>query len=90
MHIQAQPGLAKAIHSMPNEKALKVGRIRSELGKHAHLRGQIRVVFIIVVPLDGSMMAEEAWPPHLTVLPLPTMTADFQSTVIAHLVLKTA
>ena len=32
---------------------------------------QIRVVFVIIIPLYGRMMVEEAWPPHLTVLPLP-------------------
>lgn len=48
--------------------------VRNSRGcSRADLRGKIRVVFVIVIPLDGGMVAEKARPPHLTVLPLPVI-----------------
>ena len=70
-----------------NRVALSVSqRSRANVLYRAHLQEtdrsrQVRVVLLVVIPGNGRMMAEEAGPPHLAMLPVPAMD-DLLSTPI--------
>ena len=52
------------------EALVKTGGGKSWVGR-AHLRREVAVVFLVIVPRDFAMCREETRPPHLGVHPVP-------------------